>query len=721
MVFAGTAAAQQNSQQHTNVETVTVTARRLDAARDSIQTQIGASTYTFDSNTIQAEPGGTNIGLNQVILQAPGVVQDSYGQLHIRAEHNALQYRLNGVILPEGLSVFSQALDPRLAGSVQLITGALPAEYGLITGGIVDIRTKNGLFNSGGSLSMYGGSHGEIQPSGSYGGSLGSWNYFVTGDYLQDDAGIESPDGSANPLHDFTQQYHGFAYAEDSLTDDSRLAVVLGTSHDQFEIPDVYGQTPTYTVSGSPAVASQYLNDNQREITHFATVSYLQALGDFNFQISGLLRYSSLTFSPDQNLGDLEYLGISQRAYKRNIGYGLQAEGEYDLSDAHTLRGGLLIQREQGLSDTTSEVLGVACTGAGTVGDPYSCPPPPVSDVPETIVDNASKVEMTYSAYVQDEWKILDSLTLNYGVRFDRYEAFSQGSQFSPRANAVWKPMDDTTLHIGYARYFSPPSFELVAAESVGKFSPAPPSNIGTTATPAISKDTTPIAERAHYWDAGAQQSFNGILASDGTLTLGVDSFYKLSTNLLDEGQFGAPIILTPFNYRTGHQYGIDYSATYAEGPLNIYGNLALQKAYGKDIITSQFNFSPQELSYIQNHFIHLDHDQAMTASAGASYLFSTQTRVSADMIYGTGLRSSLALPSGQTIPNAGHVGGYTQVNTGISQDFALGGTEGWSARFDVINLFDRKYEIRNGTGVGVGAPQWGPRRGFFAGLSKTF
>jgi len=38
-----------------------------------------------------------------------------------------------------------------------------------------------------------------------------------------------------------------------------------------------------------------------------------------------------------------------------------------------------------------------------------------------------------------------------------------------------------------------------------------------------------------------------------------------------------------------------------------------------------------------------------------------------------------------------------------------------------VINVFDQKYQIRNGTGVGVGAPQYGPRRGLFAGVTKTF
>jgi outer membrane receptor protein involved in Fe transport len=42
------------------------------------------------------------------------------------------------------------------------------------------------------------------------------------------------------------------------------------------------------------------------------------------------------------------------------------------------------------------------------------------------------------------------------------------------------------------------------------------------------------------------------------------------------------------------------------------------------------------------------------------------------------------------------------------------------TARIDLINAFDKIYEIRDGTGVGVGAPQYGPRRGVFVGLSKS-
>src|ERR1700744_120566 len=171
------------------VEDITVTAQQLSAARAGIQTQLGASTYTVTAKDIEAQPGGDNSLLNSVILQMPDVAQDSYGQFHVRGEHNQLQYRINGIILPEGISVFGQTLDPRLAESVKLIDGALPAEYGNETGGIIDMETKSGLFAPGGQVGMYGGSHSTLTPSFDYGGSTGGFNYFVSGDYTTDSLG----------------------------------------------------------------------------------------------------------------------------------------------------------------------------------------------------------------------------------------------------------------------------------------------------------------------------------------------------------------------------------------------------------------------------------------------------------------------------------------------------------------------------------------------------
>jgi hypothetical protein len=690
------------------LQEIVVTAQRLNDARSSIQTQTGASTYTIDAAALAATPGGDNSQLNQVILQAPDIAQDSFGQFHVRGEHNGLQYRINGIILPEGISVFGQSLDPRLLASLSLITGALPAEYGLRTAGIIDITTKSGLLAPGGSVSMYGGSHGTVQPSFNYGGGSGSFSYFVTGDFLRSDLGIESPDGSSNPIHDHTTQYHGFGYFEDILGDSDRVALMLGSSVGRFQIPDLDGVTPSLglTVNEISSYPSQHLNENQREITQFGALSWQHSVGDFNLQTSVTARYSSLTFVPDP-LGDLLFTGIAQDAFKQNMAYAAQSDGSYKVNDAHTVRAGLYLQSDHSISDTTSMVLLANADGTPL---PFTNP---LYDIPETIVDDGGKTEWIYSAYLQDEWKLEPGLTVNYGLRFDRFTAYTSASQASPRLNTVWQALPDTTVHAGYSRYISPPPFELVGGKDIALFE-------STSSPPLTAEATAPLAERANYYDFGVQQKVNR------ALTLGADSYYKQSVNLIDEGQFGAPIILTPFNYRFGKQFGLELTGSYTVEHFSSYLNFAAQSAKGKLIDSAQFNFTPTDLTYIANNYIHLDHEQERTASGGVSYLWH-DTRVSADFLLGSGLRADLDLPAGETngyggtdIPNGIALPRYTQVNAGITHLFHIPDAGTLSARFDVINVFDRQYQIRNGTGVGVGAPQFGPRRGLFFGLTKS-
>jgi hypothetical protein len=683
------------------LDEVVVIAQRLNEARNGIQTQTGASIYTINEAAIGAQPGGDNQLLNQVIMQAPEVAQDSFGQFHVRGEHNGLQYRLNGIILPEGISVFGQSLDPRLISSLTLVTGALPAEYGLRTAGIIDLKTKSGVIDPGGSISIYGGSHGTVEPSFNYGGTEGNFNYFVSGDFLRNDLGIESPDGRSSPDHDHTTQFHGFAYLEYILDESNRLSAILSSSAGKFQIPNRGGQVPgitnadgsPLTVNGQTTYPSDALNENQRELNHFAILSWQHSQGAFDVQTSLTARYSSLNFVPDA-LGDILFDGVSQNAYKQNVAYALQSDAAYKLTDDHTLRGGIFVQSDHSKSLTSSAVI--ALDDAGNQ----------VSDVPVNIVDNGGKTEWIESIYLQDEWKVIPTVTVNYGLRFDKFTAFASGHQVSPRVNVVWQALPDTTLHAGYSRYLSPPPFELVGTETVSKF-------VNTTAGAEVLQADTPLAEQANYYDIGAQQKITD------RITVGLDTYYKQSHNLIDEGQFGAPIILTPFNYSYGKQYGVELTSSYTAEDFTAYLNLAWQSARGKNIDSAQFNFGADDLTYIAEHYIHLDHEQRVTASGGASYLWG-HTRFSADFLVGSGLRADLTLPDGSSIPNGAHLPYYTQVNLGASHVFHLDGAGTLTTRFDVINVLDKRYEIRDGTGVGVGAPQFGPRRGLFFGISKS-
>src|ERR1700756_5310947 len=481
-----------------------VIARQLDIARSNIQPNLGATVYDFSRPAIETQPQGDNQPLNRLLLQAPGVAQDSFGQLHVRNDHANLQFRINGVQLPEGINVFGQALQTRLANSVALITGSLPAQYGLRTTGVIDIQTKTGTLDPGGSATMYGGSQATLQPSVEGGGRVGRIDYYFTGEYLQNNDGIENPAPTFGAIHDRTAQPKGFAYVSGIIDPTSRLTAILGASRSQFEIPQVTGQTPSLglTVNGNSNFASEALNENQLQINNFQILAWQKHVDDIDLQIAGFNRFSSVYFSPGDPTGDLLFNGIAQTASRQNWASGVQGDGSWRASPEHTLRSGFYVQRERSPFSTTSNVLPVDENGVQT------------SDQPISIFDSGSKTGWIYSYYLQDEWKIVPNVTVNFGARYDQFAEFVSERQLSPRVNVVWQPSDATTFKVGYSRYFTPPPFELIASPTIGLFA-------NTTAAPAVTLDSTPKAERAHYFDVGATQI---ILPG---LKAGIDTYYK--------------------------------------------------------------------------------------------------------------------------------------------------------------------------------------------------
>jgi outer membrane receptor protein involved in Fe transport len=688
---------------------IVITGRKLDVARDSITPSLGASQYTFDHEALQKQPGGTNLTLNKSLLQAPGVVQDSYGVIHVRNEHANLQYRLNGVIVPESISGFGTTFDPRIASSIQLITGTLPAQYGYRTAGVINFKTESGLLGNGGEMGVYGGSFDWLEPSAMIRGSSGNFSYFASGSYFRNNLGIENPEPTRHAIHDRTTQWRPFAYVSDILSETSRISVFGGSFIGHFQIPNVRGEQPQFTVNGVSDFDSATLDQNQREITHYAVAAYQYAGDTFNFQLAPFIRYSQTKFTPDPRQADIIFTGFADAARLSSLAAGVQGDGNLQVGSNHNVRFGVFFQNEHTTSNVDSNVLPVGPDP--TCADPASpdCPIVQTSDLPFAITDRHVKTGQLYGIYLQDEWKLTPKLTLNYGARFDIVHAYTHEKQLSPRANLVWQATPLTTFHLGYARTFTPPPQELIAPADVALFN-------GTTKESEIKFGDPVRAEREHYFDGGVEQRFKG------GFKLGLDAYYKLKRNLLDEGQFGAAVVLSPFNYAKGYAWGVELSGNYTHGPIDLYANVARGQEEAKDIISSQYFFAPDELAYIHDHYIFTDHSQKWTASGGGSYTFKNSLGSlvpTMDFIYASGLRTDD--PNG-IVPNGGELPGYWVFNAGISQSFSgHGALNGVTIRADVLNLLDKKYQIRSGTGVGVGAPQWGQRRGFFVGISKKF
>ena len=683
---------------------IIISGRRLDLARDAITPSLGASQYTFDREALEKQPGGTNLSLNKSLLQAPGVTQDSYGVIHVRNEHANLQYRLNGVIVPESISGFGTTFDPRIASSIQLITGTLPAQYGYRTAGVINFKTETGTVGNGGEIGAYGGSFGWFEPSAMLRGSTGDFSYFLSGSYLQNNLGIENPLPTARAIHDRTTQYRPFAYVSDVLSDTSRLSLFAGSFIGHFQIPDVTGVSQGFNVNGVDTFDASKLDQNQREITHYGVASYQYAGDRLNLQVSPFIRYSQTRFTTDPNMGDVILNGFADAARLSSLAAGVQADASEQVGTNHTIRTGVFFQNEHTTSKVVSTVLPANDCGA----DP-ACVIVPTGDIPFTITDQGAKTGQLYGVYVQDEWKLTPKLTLNYGARFDVVRAYTHESQLSPRANLVWNAAPLMTVHLGYSRNFTPPPQELIAPSTVALF------NLTTKQSQTRIGDPVK-AEREHYFDGGVEQRFNG------GLKVGIDAYYKIKRNLLDEGQFGSSLVLSPFNYAKGYAWGVELSANYTHGPIDLYANIARGEEKGKYIVSAQYFFVPDELAYIQNHYIFTDHSQKVSASGGGSYTIHDGPGTlipTIDFVYGSGLRES---DPGGIAPNGGELPGYWVFNAGISQNFSGPGVlKGLTVRADVLNLFDNKYQLRSGTGVGVGAPQWGQRRGLYVGVTKSF
>jgi outer membrane receptor protein involved in Fe transport len=672
------------------LQQVVVTAANQTAIAPEISPELGVTSYTAGQSQIANTPGGDSAPFQQVLLRLPGVVQDSYGEIHVRGEHGYSGYRINGVLLPEGLEGFGQEFDSHFIQSATLLTGALPAQYGLRLYGIVDINTKTGPDLNGGEAGIYGGSFDTIRPYIDFGASNGNFEYFFSLSNLHSDLGIENPTPSRRALHDYTNQLKGFGSFSYKINDTSKITLILSGSYSDFEIPNTPGRQPRFDLAGVTSLPSSELNDNQNEQDYFAVLAYELTAGDLSLQTSLFAHFDRIHFTPD-NDGDLIYEGAAGLIDNVLHSEGVQIDGTYILNDAHTLGFGAVVTFEQYDRHDSTSVFPATASGMQT------------NDIPFVISDADSKDGLLFSLYGQDAWHLTSQLTINFGLRYDLSEGYSYGTQWSPRISAVYQPSDATSFHLSYARYFTPPGLEFVSARNVARFA-------DTTNAPTVFTQDPPYPERANYLDAGVLQKIGS------SLSLTADAFYKASTGGLDLGQFGTAVVLTPFNYNHGHTYGIEAGADFSQGPWRASLNFSYVKATAFSITSAQSEFAADELAYINTHHITLDHDQPFTVSIDLSYTFNdNHSRLFADFLFGSGLRYGFA--------NEGVLRAHYPLNLGVEHTIPINrdGIKAIKLRLDCTNVFNQRFILRAGTGVGIAEPQYLPPRGFFGTFAVEF
>ena len=659
--------------------TLPITAGRFHPQNGVSQT--GTSRYTLTAKDITNLPEGEGTPLNQVMLQMPGVALDQNQEIHIRGEHMGIQYQMNGIMLPLDINTdptFTQLLNAYFVKSVSLMDGALPAQYGYRTSGVVNIHTKDGCDSGHNNLMVSGGQRDTAQATFQLGGCGGDFSYYMTGLFLQSNLGFSSAVRAPDPIHDAVTQGQGFAYLTYALNPTTKLSLISGMTLSFNQFPNQRDQPPQYRLDHvDPALyPSSAINSGLNQQDYYGVLALDGVLGpEADYQLAYTAHYNTQTFYPDR-IGNLIYDGISSNVFTSDLSNTLEGDLTYRLAAAHSLRSGFYLGEYGVESDQSSLVFPIM------MGEP--------AIIPVARIANLNKINVVYGVYLQDDWQITNRLSVNFGSRWDRVTAFTTSSQFSPTINFVYKPRTDTVLHAGFARNFQVPNFQSVSSGIFKLFA----NTTGAVGT-SPSGNTSPFAETDYTWDAGFTHQFTPHLA------YAQDNYFRIDRHYLDEGQFGFVPIDAPFNYVRGYGGGSEHSVTY--NVENFTGRLNIFVAREEDIgvASGQYNFPADEVAYIDRHYIVLDHTPLVGASGGAAYRWGDY-QFAFDGLFSNGLRGGFA--------NETQLPKVWQFNLSAARDFIIPRLGKFTNRVALLNVFDRTNLIRPANGIGVFQAAYGPR-----------
>jgi hypothetical protein len=636
----------------------------------------GANKFTMTARDISNLPQGDNTNLTDVLAQMPGVAIDQNQQIHIRnTEGPQFQYQINGVMVPIDINTnppFISMINPMFIKQMSLLDGILPARYSYATGGVVSIETKDGCEQPGGNVSMYGGQRDTVQPSFQYGGCDGKFSYYVSGLYSMSNSAFSSATPAPDAIHNSTIQGQGFGFFAYNLNSTTRLSLITSVAASNNELPNQANLPPEFELAGTGNYPSADINSylNFRDYLGIFSLNGAPAPG-LTYQLAYSAHYISQAFTPD-NVGELIYQGVASTAFHSDLDNTLQGDVTYQLG-AHRLGAGGYLGEYGVESDDNSLVFPV--------------PTPPGHLTPVRVINNSNKINLLSGIYLEDTWQITEKLRASFGVRWDRLSGYTYNNQIDPNINFVYLMRPDTTLHGGFARYMQVPSFQGISPGAPAAFA----GTTGFAGTGAVNPET----EDDFEWDAGVVHQLTK------QITVSEDAFYEYTKHYLDTGQFGDVPIFAPFNYRHGYIWGTETAITYNGEHLSAHASTTIGRNMQKGVATGQFNFDPDELGYIDRHYIVLDHQPLYGASGGITYRWKPW-EFSSDLIYSSGLRGGFA-----DLEKLPHV---VQVNLSALRSFQVPSLGEVTDRITLLNIFDRTNLIRPAEGIGIFQAAYGPR-----------
>ena len=565
-----------------------------------------------------------NQSLQSVIETMPGIVKFSYNEPVAHGFHG-LTYEVDGVPIPFATtSNFSEIIDPRTIDSLEVFTGAFPAEYGgARQGAVVNIISRRATDLAAGSqgfLTLGGGSYGEAQASLSEAATAGNTRIFFNANAERSDRGLDTP--TVVPDHDDTNQSNQFLRTITNLNARDSLAFDASNNFAAFQIPINTVATPN-----SPIVSVPGTDDVQREYDSFANLTFTHNTADGNgyTAVSPWYRYDRVVYAGDleKDLLGSEGTGLAQDRRSNFLGLRLTQFRTYG---ANSFKAGLDESVENFAGNTV-----IAC--APTAG----CAAPLNASV-------QAQRGTQLGAYSEDKYSPTRYFSMQYGLRYDRSTGYVDGSRLSPRFEVNGQVDPSDILHFYYGQLYAAPFLEDTREDAVITAG-------GPSTTPVY--DLKP--EHDTYYEFGLAHQLAPNVRS-------YINFWKRDVdNVLDTTQLAATPIFAVYNNTIGIAKGVEgrIDARFNNGDSMFFSTTFSQSLAG-GISGSTFLFCPPPitpgcLSGIADVTLQPeDHDQTFAATLDYTERFGSRSGFFASLEpqYGTGYPVQFQNGNGRLLPH---------------------------------------------------------------------
>ncbi|WP_263417693.1 TonB-dependent receptor [Terriglobus albidus] len=512
-----------------------------------------------------------------VTLASPGVAADSNGLFHGLGDHASNSFSIDGQPITDQQSkVFSNQLPSNSVQSLEVISGAPPAEFGGKTSLIIQVTTRSGqgVTKPTGSITTsygtFGSSTGSVDLS--YGGK--NWGNFFEIDGLNTGRFLDPPEFKV--FHAKGNEANFFDRVDFQLSPKDSIHLNAGVSRSWFQTPNAYDNLNISNVVSGGATDSPVFdnvgNTDQRSkiVTFNIAPTYTHTVGSTSvFNFGGFVRRDGYNYYPSKNpLADFsptQQQSVSQDRTLTNAG--LRTDYSY-VKGIHNLKLGAVYQhtflRERdnlGIVDPTFNAPCVDGSGNSQAGfsDPSQCAAAGfASNDPAdggTYDSALAPYDLTRGGglyhyfgqadvkelglYIQDQIKAGNWL-FNVGMRGDLYNGLAVARQAEPRVGVAYTiKQTGTVLRASYARTLESPFNEnlVISSEGCGNDVLAPL----LACTPGVSTTLTPGFRNEFH--AGLQQAFSK------NFVLSADYIWKYTHNAFDFGVLGNTPITFPINW----------------------------------------------------------------------------------------------------------------------------------------------------------------------------